>query len=138
MAQVGTKLRAASGSNGYRSFLHWCPGCNEVHQFKVAPATSPVWSFNGDFERPSFSPSMLIYVTHTEDDDEKPLPTPRRETLCHYFIKTGAEMRDREPGLDPNKSYIDFCGDSPHALSGKVVELPDWPYAPGTYGGVDE
>lgn len=82
---------------------------------------------------------MLITVIETEDDNEQPLPQPVRRTLCHYFIKTGAELTNRDPGrvFDPGKSYIDFCGDSPHALSGKVVELPDWPYAPGTYGGIE-
>ena len=140
MGQVGTKLRAASGSDGYRALMHWCPGCNKVHGFRVGTDPSPHWTFNGDFSAPSFSPSMLIYVTETEDDDEKPLPQPIRRTLCHYFVKTGAELANREPGrvFDHAKSYIDFCGDSPHALSGKVVELPDWPYAPGNYGGIDE
>lgn len=137
MAQIGTKLRAASGSNGYRALMHWCPGCNKVHGCKIGGDGPTKWTFNGDYNVPSFSPSMLIRTNH---DGEKRSPDGQMRTVCHYFIKTGAELQNREPGraFDPAKSYIDFCGDSPHALSGKVVELPDWPYAPGSYGGIDE
>lgn len=82
---------------------------------------------------------MLIFVTETEDENEQPLSQPVRRTLCHYFIKTGADLQSMEQrGLDPSKSYIEFCGDSPHKLSGQTVELPDWPYKPGEYGGIDE
>lgn len=66
---------------------------------------------------------MLIFVTHTTDDNDNPLPAPVKETLCHYFIRSGK---------------IEFCGDSPHKLSGQTVDLPDWPYAAGSYGGIEE
>ena len=33
---------------------------------------------------------------------------------------------------------IQFLGDSTHDLAGETVTVPDWPYAPGTYGGLDE
>jgi hypothetical protein len=46
-----------------------------------------------------------------------------QRTLCHYFIRAGK---------------IEFCGDSPHNLAGQTVDLPDWPYAPNTYGGIEE
>ena len=117
--------------------LHWCPGCCSVHQIRVF-GPPPVWSFNGSGDAPSFEPSIRVFVTHTTDDDDKPLPAPVEKTLCHYFIRLGAALADRGANLDPAKSYIDFCGDSPHDLRGKIVELPDWPYAPGTYGGIEE
>lgn len=31
---------------------------------------------------------------------------------------------------------IEFLADCTHALAGKTVPLPDWPYAEGEYGGV--
>lgn len=119
MGTIGKKLRSASGADGYRAILHWCPGCDEVHGIKIAGQGSS-WSFNGDYERPTFSPSVLIWTNH---DGQKRLPEGQRRTECHYFIRDGR---------------IEFCGDSPHKLSGQTVDLPDWPYAPGTYGGVDE
>ena len=52
-----------------------------------------------------------------------------QRTLCHYFI--GGPAGDK-PGM------IEFCPDSPHKLAGQTVALPPWPYAPGSYGGIDE
>lgn len=138
MGAIGRKLRRAVGAGGaHVRLMHWCPACEEVHGF-IIQGGPPQWAFNGDYDAPSFDPSMRIYVTHRTDDDDKPLPRPVEETLCHYFIKTGAQLANRGANLDPAKSYIDFCGDSPHAMRGKIVELPDWPYAPGTYGGIEE
>ena len=118
-----TKLRKASSTDGITKMLmHWCPGCNEAHGIRIAGGT-PIWSFNGDYEKPTFSPSILCFTTETTDDDDKPLPTPIRRTLCHYFIRDGR---------------IEFCGDSPHALAGQIVDLPDWPYINGAYGGIEE
>lgn len=136
MGALGRKLRSARGTDG-RRLLHWCPGCSEVHSIRVE-GSPPVWRFSGTYDAPSFEPSVRVFVTHTTDDDDRPLPRPVEETLCHYFIKTGAQLAGRGANLDPNKSYIDFCGDSPHDLRGKIVELPDWPYEPGRYGGIEE
>ena len=118
-----TKLRTATGPLGHKSVMHWCPGCNEAHGIRIEGPDGPKWSFNGDFENPHFEPSVRLFHTETTDDDDKPLPAPMQVTLCHYFIHGGR---------------IEFCGDSPHKLAGQTVEIPDWPYAPGTYGGIDE
>lgn len=82
-----------------------------------------MWTFNENYERPTFSPSVLISIDDDEDEHGNELPAPVRRTLCHYFITDG---------------QIVFCGDSQHHLSGQTVPLPDWPYAQGTYGGIDE
>lgn len=111
MSQIGSKLRRASGRLGHVQMMHVCPGCDEVHGYMIAsPDGGPVWQFNGDFDKPTFTPSMLR-------------SSPHRDRVCHYFITDGK---------------IQFCGDSTHHLSGQTVDLPDWPYAPGTYGGIDE
>lgn len=106
------KLRRASGPVDKR-IMHWCPGCNEVHGYRVAGEGGPMWTFNGDMEKPTFTPSMLLF----EVEDGK------RVTLCHYFITDGK---------------IIFCSDSPHALAGQTVDIPEWPYASGTYGGIED
>lgn len=113
------KLRTARGRDT-KSLMHWCPGCNEAHSIRIEGGP-PVWTFDGDYEKPTFAPSILCFTTY--DDEGDPLPGGQRRTLCHYFIRSG---------------MIEFCGDSPHALAGKTVELPDWPYQPGTYGGIEE
>ncbi|CAN7375644.1 DUF6527 family protein [Bradyrhizobium sp. LjRoot220] len=121
MAAIGTKLRRAVGG-GRVMLMHWCPGCDDPHGI-IIEGGPPIWSFDGNYDAPTFSPSILCFTTETTDDDDKPLPAPVRRTLCHYFIKAGK---------------IEFCGDSPHKLAGQIVDLPDWPYAPGTYGGIEE
>jgi hypothetical protein len=127
MSQIGTKLRRASwpahaGGPAGVKLMHWCPGCDQPHGITIEGGP-PIWTFDGNYDAPTFSPSILCFVTHTTDDDDKPLPVPVRETLCHYFIKAG---------------MIEFCGDSPHKLKGQTVPLPDWPYAPGGYGGIED
>lgn len=77
---------------------HWCPGCLHMH---VIPSR---WQFDGNVEAPTFSPSVRLY---TRDE-----PGNRLETMCHYFITSG---------------HILFCEDSPHALRGQTVDLPDIP-----------
>lgn len=121
MAMAGVKLRRAR-SQGQLQLMHWCPGCQEPHGIRIEGGP-PVWTFNGDFISPTFHPSIRCFTTHHTDDDDQPLSTSIEETLCHYFITDGK---------------IIFCSDSPHPLSGQTVALPDWPYAPGTYGGIEE
>lgn len=111
MSAVSRTLRAVRGAGehaDYKALAHWCPGCDEVHSIKVEGAGSN-WKFDGNYDAPTFDPSVRV--------------SDSKGTTCHYFIRAGR---------------IEFCGDSPHALSGKTVDLPDWPYAPGTYGGIEE
>lgn len=57
----------------------------------------PGWSFNGDLDRPTFSPSILVYPSH-------------KQGRCHSFVRDGK---------------IEFLGDCDHALKGQTVELPE-------------
>ena len=89
------------------------PGCNETHLFWVkslrnAPVwkaagdgrvQGPVWAFNGDVERPTVNPSILVTTRF-----------PDHTKICHSFIRDGR---------------IQFLSDSTHQLAGKTVELPD-------------
>jgi hypothetical protein len=58
-------------------------------------------SFNGDFENPSLSPSIL-YQYHRPDGD----------FVCHSFVTDGK---------------ISYCSDCSHSMSGMTVELPEIP-----------
>ena len=62
----------------------------------LIPKVKDGWSYNGDPERPTFSPS--VKTTHG-----------RGERVNHYFVRDG---------------WIDFCPDSTHGLAGQSVELP--------------
>ena len=103
MSQAGTKLRR--GQTGY---FHWCPGCEEMHPLPDR------WTFNGDVERPTFSPSFLHTVTtYAGGVDAQGIGIgERRQGRCHYILTDGV---------------LNFCSDSTHALAGQAVPLPVLP-----------
>jgi len=92
MAKVKhAKYVRSDGSVGKEQYLIFCPGCNDIH------AMSPqIHSFNGDFDRPTFSPSLLMNFIPNK--------------VCHSFVKDGK---------------IQFLNDSWHKLKGQTVELPE-------------
>ncbi|MGN6235007.1 DUF6527 family protein [Dyella sp.] len=59
------------------------------------------WTFNGDMQRPTFSPSLNTWWGGKDG-----IPLHR----CHSFIREGR---------------IEFLPDSTHALAGQTVELPE-------------
>ena len=79
----------------------WCPGCDEGHTF-----TFDIWTFDGDVERPTFSPSMLVRKLDVlRNAEEWP-------TICHSYLVDGV---------------WDFLMDSQHELAGQKVPAPQHP-----------
>lgn len=122
MGQFGRKLRRYGTSGTSRGFVHWCPACGEAHVYvteQIRPG-GPQWTFNGDKDAPTFTPSMKITGKQTTQDDKGEwtgdwVRGPDGKALdmcCHYFITTG---------------QIIYCGDSTHSLKGQKVPLPDLP-----------
>ena len=87
--------------------LFFCPGCECGHWFSTdgdfpgrpldAPKTAPVWTWNGDRNKPTVRAS--VRVRHGEG------------IVCHSMVTDGK---------------INFMNDSNHKLSGQTVSLPDW------------
>lgn len=103
MGAAIAKLRPLrrSGSDTIVMYRFWCPGCNEPHAVAVHPGEpQPVWEFNGDLEKPTFSPSIVSYRMEGK----------KRITLCHSYVRDGK---------------IQFLNDCQHNLAGQTVELPD-------------
>lgn len=103
MGKISSKLRNIVGGYG-----HWCPGCNEMHVIIThydPDFSGPAWSFNGDINSPTFTPS--IYINTSREIDGKSVPH-----CCHYFMQDG---------------ILRYCGDSTHDFAGKNVPLPDLP-----------
>jgi hypothetical protein len=78
----------------------YCSGCKQDH---LIPNT---WQFNGNLEKPTFSPSLLIRYqnyNHVQDKDIS--------FVCHSFITDG-EWR--------------YCSDSTHELAGQTVEMEEY------------
>lgn len=69
----------------------WCPGCKCGHVVWLDGPTK--WSFNGNTEKPTFSPSIL---------------NQNELGRCHMFVENG---------------MIKFCGDCSHELAGKNVQM---------------
>jgi len=82
-------------------FRFWCPGCERAHAFDQR------WTFNGDYEKPTFAPSLLCTAPYYGDMEPY---------VCHSFVTDGR---------------IQFLNDCTHKLIGQTVELPvvkdtDW------------
>jgi hypothetical protein len=99
----------------HADYLFWCPGCQTTHGVwtEYCNGVGAIWSFNGDLERPTFAPSLLLRFTRDITDAERlqalsgvPLNLP--QSVCHLFIRDGR---------------IQFLGDCTHALAGKTVPM---------------
>ena len=118
MGMLSSKLR--NGENNYLMF--WCPGCKGIHAISYGQGK---WSWNGDVNKPTFTPSVLVTNGHfTSDykkgdrcwctynaehpDEEHPFTCQR----CHSFVTDGK---------------IQFLNDCSHELAGQTVDLPDIP-----------
>ncbi|HUP80813.1 MAG TPA: DUF6527 family protein [Pirellula sp.] len=88
------KLRRIEIPGGHR-YVFWCPGCKGSHQYQVGPP--PSWTFNGNFDSPTFTPSLLVRPV-------KEAGIPR----CHLFVTDGK---------------ISYCTDCEHELAGQTVEM---------------
>ncbi len=73
----------------------YCPACQRMHGLRLEPHPQ-AWNFNEDYDKPTFSPSLLVKVYTPE------------EIICHSFIKDG---------------MIQFLSDCTHNMAGKTVEL---------------
>ena len=73
------------------AYVFWCPGCVTHHSFDLIR-----WTFNESFEKPTFSPSLLIQMPND--------PNYR----CHLFVRDG---------------NIEYCSDSKHDLAGTTVPM---------------
>jgi hypothetical protein len=77
--------------NGRVLYMFYCPGCRRMHPFDER------WQFNGDYERPTFTPSLMV----NRDSANQ----------CHSYVTDG---------------NIQFLSDCKHELAGQTVEIPDW------------
>lgn len=91
------------------NLVFFCPGCQGGHGFNTEPnkdngrgGSVPVWTYNGDNEKPTISPSILIKGYGGKDNPHG---------VCHTMIKDG---------------NIQFLPDCTHALAGKTVPMEDF------------
>lgn len=88
-------------------YTFMCPGCGHRHALPVrgAPGNDPhpSWDFNGDLQKPTFSPSVYVNPPSSKY-------YVKGAVSCHCWVRDGK---------------IEYVGGTTHALAGKTVDLPD-------------
>lgn len=112
-----SKILSDSGvSDGERHLSFRCPGCNTAHYVKVAGGNA--WGWNGDLDKPTFTPSILgrwdsweppVNPDNHEQFKAEPWEQTKVHNICHSFVTDGR---------------IQFLSDCTHALAGQTVDLP--------------
>ena len=106
----------------------WCPGCKHSHLVYIDGGGKPSWSWNGDVNKPTFKPSVVIRTGHhvpgqppadecwlckrTEQRRAQGLEAHTICGICHSWVTDGR---------------IEFLSDSTHDLAGQTVDLPPFP-----------
>jgi Tfp pilus assembly protein PilE len=122
MAALGKLLRTIEGGK----IAFWCPGCEESHAVTTGAGG---WGFNGNADRPTFTPSVLVrsghyahgetpgncYCDFAERHPEAAKGCRWKCSRCHSFVTDGR---------------IQFLGDCTHKLANQTVDLPEWPRHP--------
>lgn len=118
------RLQRVDYVDGKHGFYFWCPGCKMGHQFDAR------WTFDGNMDEPTFSPSLLNgpwwRMPHDWDADTAPRNPDGSHALgpdgihlagafearCHLFLRSGR---------------LEFLSDCTHELAGQTVDLPELP-----------
>tara|TARA_R110002049_G_scaffold23545_10_gene83634 strand:- start:26651 stop:26980 length:330 start_codon:yes stop_codon:yes gene_type:complete len=97
-----------------------CPGCGDMHALRVEGDVRPKWSYNGNPDAPTFTPSIDYKTGHFCKDhsgecwctwkDEDGKASGFDCIHCHSFVTDGR---------------IQFLNDCSHALAGQTVDLPE-------------
>lgn len=93
--------------------MFMCPGCKEMHQVQIGDGAGPRWGFNGDYDRPTFTPSIKVTGKRrlTEDEYQRVMAGEKIDVpdmCCHSFVMDG---------------QIQFLGDCTHELANQTVSL---------------
>jgi uncharacterized protein DUF6527 len=93
------KLRSISDGKGTVGYTFYCKGCEEMHRFLIQGRM--VWQFNGDMDRPTFTPSLK------------------------YDWQDGVKLKCCHLNMTAGKIF--YHNDSTHALKGQTIDCPDIP-----------
>jgi hypothetical protein len=127
MSALSMKLRSDTDANGMRRLTYWCQGCRESHAVIVEGGRpGQAWGWNGDAERPVFTPSVLYQRDMwtppvTSENLEQWRAAPWEQHQVHHVCHTFVGCNGAQPG------EVIFLGDCTHALAGQTLPLPDLP-----------
>jgi len=99
---------------GYQGLSFYCNGCKRTHTVNFHPSNQ--WGFNGDFDKPTLTPSVLTKYRHPKGySNDNPAPHGYDgeyvTEVCHSFVTDG---------------NIQYLGDCTHELAGQTIELPEF------------
>jgi len=83
-------------------YTFFCPGCKKYHGVWTTNRNDnqAIWQFNGDINKPTVSPSLLVRFSYSDGSS----------AICHSFIREGK---------------IEFLSDCTHELANQTIELPE-------------
>lgn len=113
------KLSSILAESGGNIFFE-CPACETPHGINCGKGSGPAWSWNGNVEKPTFHPSILVQCRRgvpeaAEDNVDQILRGEIVQRIydhvCHSFVEDG---------------NIRFLSDCTHELVSTTVQIPDW------------
>lgn len=107
--KVGVRTEVTSGRTVY---WLWCPACDS------AVMINDSWGWNGDGEKPTFTPSILVGgIQWNEGDDfykSSHRVMPGEPITCHSFLTDGVWH------------FLDDCTHEHAGQEMPAVDLPPW------------
>lgn len=89
-------------------FMYWDVATGTANAFWVREQ-QPRWTWNGDYDRPTVSPSILNSAPRYMNPETGEITAPWRN---HVFIRDGK---------------IQYLSDCTHALAGQTVDMVEFP-----------
>ena len=95
-------LKVSKTKDGQESVWFFCVPCDTHHRFIIKRGSesgpnSPVWGWDHNLEKPTFTPSLLVTYHYKEE--------PRR---CHLYLRKG---------------IVEYLPDCTHSHAGKKVPV---------------
>jgi hypothetical protein len=84
----------------------WCPGCEKGHTVRFGGTEA--WDWNGDVDKPTLTPSVLVNAHRSSFSEPGTPRTKRDQKRCHSFVRDGK---------------IEYLSDSEHELADHVVDM---------------
>jgi hypothetical protein len=103
-----------------------CPGCREPHVVALGAGPGLRWTWNGDFEKPTLYPTVLISTNRPvalNDPEVLALQIERFRHDATYQIPYQVHVLCFSRVTD---GRIHFLDDTRHSLAGQTVDLPQW------------
>jgi hypothetical protein len=110
-----SKVLTGTNPDGTNYYVIECPACGCGHSFDNR------WKFNGDIDKPTFTPSLLVksghymtghkgdcWCTYAEKHPDEILSDDMKCRICHSFVTDGK---------------IQYLSDCTHKYAGQTLEL---------------